>query len=304
MKSARLAALLLATATTAGAQSTEYGPFALRLPASARAVAMANIAVAGRDDDVLFYNPAQLFIARGTSASLTSLGNDWAGGTMSTVLRIGPGAIGIGVNHIEYQYDSQGPGYPFVREDLIGRSSDFIATSTHAALGYAQVWKGVRWGASANYAVDQVGLARYRNVVADVGAAKDFARFFTAGLSLQHLGLSAEAPGLPEEMSPPMKATLGIAGSGPVGPFDILLTTAASAQREGTVSGGFGAEVGWSWLSGYSILGRGGIRHPTEPGEPALSAGFGFIADRLSIDIAAEFFDNNRTGYRAGLRIR
>src|SRR5205085_2533644 len=52
------------------AQSENVAPLILRLPSSARALAMGNVAVAARDDDVLFYNPAQLVAARGMSLSM------------------------------------------------------------------------------------------------------------------------------------------------------------------------------------------------------------------------------------------
>src|SRR4051812_18391136 len=54
----------------ASAQNVGYGPLALTLPTSARTLAMGDIGVASRDDDVIFYNPAQLSVARGTSFSL------------------------------------------------------------------------------------------------------------------------------------------------------------------------------------------------------------------------------------------
>src|SRR5688572_7382266 len=112
------------------------------MPASARIQAMGDIGVAGRDDDVIFYNPAQLFIARGTSFSLARLSETARGGTMSTVLRLGPGAVGFGANYLEYQAPSL--AYPFDRDQIFDRNTSY-GTSVLGALGYAQVYKGFRF---------------------------------------------------------------------------------------------------------------------------------------------------------------
>lgn len=293
-----LALLLVIPAQFAASQSTQYGPLALRLPAGARALAMGNIAVAGRDDDVIFYNPSQLVIARGTSMSVARLSPNARGGTMSTVLRLGSGGLGVGVNYLEYRARN---GYPLTRDDVLDPNPN-LGSSILAAVGFAQVYRGLRFGASANYAADQILIERVRNVFADVGVSRDFLRFYTAALSVQHIG--GRAVRLTGNVAPPTKATLGVAGSRPIGPLDITATAAVSGALEDHLSGGVGAEIGWSWLSGYSISGRAGIRHPRELGDAALTAGFGVVADRLALDFAAELLAGDRVGYRAGFRIR
>ncbi len=318
MKRLPIAFSLAVLATSSSAQTTQYGPLALRLPASARALAMADIAVAGRDDDVIFYNPAQLVVARGTSMSFERMSPEVRGGTMSTVLRIGSGGLGIGVNYLEYR---RGPldGYPISRDDILDPRTntsppgvyvsgfDTMAvngsygSSTLATLGFAQVYRGLRIGASANYAVDEVGLDRYRNVVGDVGLSRDFARYFTGALALQHFG-GPMRDGV--AIRPPMKATLGVGWVAPAGPLDVTATAAVSAMREGHLSPGIGGEASWSWLSGYAISARGGVRYAHEIGDASYAGGVGFVADRVAIDVAAEVLKNNRVGYRAGFRIR
>ena len=65
----RVASLLVAAATL-GAQGAANATLAFELPGSARTVSMGNIGIVGRDDDVIFYNPAMLVVARvGTSAT-------------------------------------------------------------------------------------------------------------------------------------------------------------------------------------------------------------------------------------------
>ena len=166
--------------------------------------------------------------------------------------------------------------------------------------GYAQTVKGVRLGASANYAVDAISLERFGNVYADVGAARDFGRY-TVGLALQHLGPSLKRGG--DRIDVPALATLGMATSRALGPLDLLATAAVSANEE-KAYGGLGAELGWSWISGYSIAGRAGVHQPNAIGIADYTAGFGFTADRMTVDLAAELLDRGRMSYRAGLRIR
>jgi hypothetical protein len=296
------------------AQTTTYGPLALRLPASARALAMGDIAVAGRDDDVIFYNPAQLAIARGTSMSFVRMAPDQYGGTMSTVLRLGSGGLGIGVNFLEYRVRTG--IYPVSRDDILDPQPGSVSgTSTLATLGFAQAYRGFRIGASANYAVDEIGIDRFRNIVGDVGLARDFNRF-TAALALQHLGSpmqinppTAFAPSTNpllagDGIKPPMQATLGLGWVAPAGPFDLTATAAVSAMREGHLSPGIGGEASWSWLSGYAVSARAGVRHPHEVGDATYTGGVGFVADRVALDIAAEVLNNNHVGYRAGFRVR
>jgi len=302
-------------ASVSAAQTTTYGPLALRLPASARALAMADIAIAGRDDDVIFYNPAQLVVARGTSMSFERMAPEVYGGTMSTVLRLGSGGLGIGVNYLEYRVNTG--IYPISRDDILDPPPGSVSgTSTLATLGFAQVYRGFRIGASANYASDEIGIDRFRNIVGDVGVARDFSRFTTA-LSLQHLGTGMDinppniafAPStnpllLGRSIKPPMKATLGAGWAAPAGPLDLTVTATVSAMREGHVSPGVGGEASWSWLSGYAISARAGVRDPHEIGDPTLTGGVGFVADRVALDVAAEFLKGSRVAYRAGFRVR
>jgi hypothetical protein len=64
-----------------------------------------------------------------------------------------------------------------------------------------------------------------------------------------------------------------------------------------------GGEVAYSWLDGYSIALRAGVRR-TMPGEEPATAGIGFTMDRLSIDYAIEALSGPRAAQRFGLRIR
>lgn len=306
---ARLSALTLGLATAVGApaaaQSTLLAPIILRLPASTRALGMGNVAVAGRDDDVLFYDPAQLAIARGTSAQVEWFPDHAHGGTVSSVLRFGNGGLAVGASAVDYQIPD------VVAPDRAAfTTSGFDMTSLVGSIGIGQTFKGFRVGAAAKYAEESSALSRFAYTAADVGIARDVARFVTVGLSVQNLGSSS---GVDDIIAPdatlgrvelPLRGTLGAALSTEAGPFDLVATAAGMYGRdEGHVRAAGGAELGWSWLSGYEIALRAGARDP-EPGERAFTAGAGFTRDRISVDYALETLAGSRVAHRVGVRVR
>src|SRR6476620_1861441 len=80
-----------------------YAPLILLLPSGPRTLAVGNTGVAGRDDDVVFFNTAQLVIARGFSGSLERYSATSAGGTLSAVTRFNTGGIAIGMQMVDYE---------------------------------------------------------------------------------------------------------------------------------------------------------------------------------------------------------
>ena len=89
-------------APPARAQSGRYAPLVLQLPASTRALGMGNAWVAGRDQDVIFYNPSQLAVGTGLGVSLERYRSGSTLGTMSASTPLGGGAIGIGIQMLDY----------------------------------------------------------------------------------------------------------------------------------------------------------------------------------------------------------
>ena len=293
---------LLATALSlpAAGQNAGSAPLALTLPASTRMVAMGDIGVAGRDDDVIFYNPAQLFVARGTSMSLTRLSETARGGTMSTVLRVGPGAFGFGANYLEYQVVPL--KYPLMLGDVIG-GSFALGTSAVGAMGYAQTYKGFRLGATAKYAMDVIDIERFGSLYGDAGIARDFRNGrYTTALAVQHIGSSISRG--PERFRPPTTTTLGAATARQLGPLDGAATLGVSYSELDDFTAGGGAELSYSWLVGYSIAARGGVHQARQGGDTEFNGGLGFTADRMTLDVAVHRLPNDKAGIRAGIRIR
>jgi hypothetical protein len=305
-------AILCAQAVPGG----PYAPSVLLFPSGPRTLAMGNTGVASRDDEVLFFNPAQLAIARGMSASMENYSGLGNGGALSSVTRFSTGGIAVGMRVLNY--DTPFGMLPINRTTATDPNFP-SGTSFEAVAGLAQVLKGVRVGASAKYAQDQLAGTQLGRAAFDVGLAKDFFRFYTVGLAVQNIGSSMTAPcgivsGATNCPSPlaefpraslelPLETTLGVATSRALGEFDVVGTAALSMLRANYLTPSGGVEVGYSWLDGYAIALRVGGRRPL-PGEEGLTGGVGFTMDRLSIDYAVETLSNSHVGQRIGLRIR
>jgi hypothetical protein len=295
------------------AQDHAYTGLVFRLPSSVRMLAMGNVGIVGRDDDVLFYNPAQLVGARGTSASSERFSKFARGGTLSSVIRFNNGGIGIGATVTNFRTVSG--GFPYDRVEMTGDRALSSGSSNTLALGIGQVFKGTRVGITGKYLDEPSGSTRNAAGVLDVGVGRDFFGY-SFGLAVQNIGPKFELqvtrpnPGggfPPPPSNPssglPLSATFGAGRGLPVGPFDLFATAAVAWLRDGFVSPAGGAELGYNWLEGYNIILRAGARRPVR-GEGPITVGAGFIMDRLAIDYAIETLSGGRAGHRIGLRVR
>ena len=290
-------------------------PTVLKFPASARMLGMGDVGVASRDDDVVFYNPAQLAIARGMSASGSRYSANAGGGALSSVTRFNNGGIGVGVSMIEY--DALTPLLPGSPPTMNGHGG--TASSIDAVIGLAQVYKSVRVGVAAKYVDDQLPDVRINRAAFDVGLAKDFMRFYTVALAVQNIGGSTTypcpsctialsntppSPTLNVRAELPLRTTLGMATSRQLGPFDGAATFGLSMLRSNLLRPAGGFELGYSWLDGYGLALRVGSASPSV-GESSATGGLGFTMDRLTIDYGAEASWSGRgVQHRIGLRIR
>jgi hypothetical protein len=335
-RAAITAAILLPA--IASAQSAKYGqpyaPIVLLLPGGARTLALGNTGIVSRDDDVLFFNPAQLVIARGFSGSYERYSSTAGGGALSAVTRLATGGIAVGMSTVDYEMPND--VFPANRGSMLLDGPAF-GTSLEASVGLAQLFKGHRIGAAVKYFEDNVPGVRVSHAALDLGVSRDFLRFYTLGVSVQNIGPSTTIPcsfaaqsvtnctipsgppnpnlALTTPAHLPLRSTIGVGTSRPLGEFDVLATAAVSMIRTKFVSPSGGAELSYSWLDGYSAAVRAGARRPF-PGETPFTAGAGFNVDRLSIDYAlealraTEFFSNGssqvstRIAHRIGLRIR
>ena len=291
-----------------------YAPLILLLPSGPRTLAVGNTGVAGRDDDVIFFNPAQLVIARGFSGSIERYSATSAGGALSAVTRFNTGGIAIGMRMADYETPTN--LYPPNRATMLNAAPG-NGTSLEATVGVGQVIKGVRVGLAGKYIEDNVPAIRASGGALDLGVSKDFFGPYTFALAVQNIGASTDVPcsiavgcvmppgGVEPTASIPMplRTTFGVQTQRAVRQLDLMATASIWMLRANWVGASGGAELGYSWLDGYSIALRAGARS-TMPGEAAFTAGAGFTMDRLSIDYAAEALTGSRFGQRIGLRVR
>ncbi|HKO14948.1 MAG TPA: hypothetical protein VJU87_01860 [Gemmatimonadaceae bacterium] len=277
---------------------------------STRALAMGGTNLTGRDDDVLFANPARLAIARGTSAALEYFDPDTRSGTLSAVATIASGGVGVGANYLTGQAVTGNC-------DIIGGQTDTVAMSrVQGTVGLAQTYHSFQIGVAATYLSWQVGDARNHVMRADVGVARDFRLAdqmpLSVGLAVQNLGDRRSESSF---LQFPLSVALGASTGGPVGPLDVALAGQVALRRLARgaslayVVPALGAEVGYMWLDGYSVALRAGVRAQDNfESTRHWTAGAGLRLDRVSIDYALEEFspphEANLVAHRFGVRLR
>ena len=268
--------------------------------ASTRGLAMGNSNTASRDDDVIFYGPAQLAVARGTSAAAERVTAHLANGTFASSARIATGGVGIGVQIADGTNESRCEFRQFSR--------------ALAVVGVAQTFKRFRFGIAGKYASEQADSAQTSRFMLDAGVSRDFSVGdflpLTLALAVQNIGTSAVDT---IALVTPLRVALGAATGGPLGPLDLALASDLAVERTDTLSlfshgrllMGLGVEVGYSWLDGYSFSLRAGERvPPTRTDQRHFTFGAGLVLDRVSIDYAGEDLVGFRFAHRIGVRLR
>jgi len=292
------------------AQAPPTGPLVLHVPVSARTAALGNAWVAGRDQEVVFHNPAQLIgarpgfdmsISRFSAAShMLSAGSVFAAGKWS--LTFGWGAQLLGFNA------DAATSYPY-SPDLLLADGSRTGTSTLVTAGAAILVKKFRIGVAGKYASDLgVGSAtnllplraNHQVVLLDVGVARNLFGG-AAAIAFQNLGRhSRDNGGL---LTVPRQVAVGWSTTKVVGPFDVGVYTQVTARRDWT-SPAAGVEVGYSWIEGVNVLLRAGARRPDTSAEKPVVLGAAFTKDRLTVEYAVRFFTAGRTANGVTLRWR
>jgi hypothetical protein len=298
-----LSGALLLSASALDAQTVRASPQQLCLivppvpvSVSTRGLAMGNANTTGRDDDVIFYNPARLAIARGTSIAGERYDERTASGTLATVTRLASGGVGVGA-HVtsgrEFLCNDVGlPPFPPAQYETLAFGS----------VGFAQTVKRFQLGAAIKYAVNQ-GSFRATGLRGDLGVARDMSAGvipFSLGLAFQNIGSS-----LDDELMP-WRIALGGSAGGPLGPFDLNVAAQLATTHDDHFLPAGGLELGYQWLDGYGFALRGGARRGAPlTFEGNFTGGVGLTLDRLSVDYAFETQSGARPlGHRLSLRLR
>jgi hypothetical protein len=287
------------------AQPRAEGPLVLRLPVSARILAMGNAGVASTDADVVLINPGMLGQARGTAASLQRYGRFATGGALATVTTAGVMTVAVGVQFLDYAASS-------TRYDEAVRfgathlsdSGSVGASSSAFTLGIARTLFGWRVGGSVKYAEDRLGASHDGTVAFDVGVNKPMGPAALA-LVVQNLGAGPRLGGVRGPL--PTRIGLGYGGGGfsLSEHFDLAAQMAVTVEGKGFVRPAGGAELAWVPIEGVQVALRQGFRLPRERDEPLVTAGAGLTVDRFSVDYALEPMRGGRpVSHRLGVRIR
>lgn len=305
-----LCALVVVPAASARAQAPSSGPLVLHIPSSARTSALAGAWVAGRDQDVIFHNPAQLIgvrpgfdlsVARlGPASTIASMGSVFAAGKWS--LTFGWGAQIVGFN------GNAGFSYPYSPAVTLAEG-DRSGTSTLLTAGAAVVLKGFRIGVAGKYVSDMSSIAptvlnpvrvNQHMVLADVGVARNLFGG-AAALAVQHIGKHSHDEGVYARV--PRQLAVGWSTVKQAGPLDVGVFTQVTA-RKGWTAPAAGVEVGYSWLEGFLLTVRAGVRRPEVSLEKPVSLGAALTVDRLTVEYALRVFDGGRTANGVTLRWR
>lgn len=284
----------------AHAQAPASAPLILSVPSSARVAALGNAWVAGRDQDVVFSNPAQMVNTRPDFAvSAAHFGPGANGGSFATVYAAGKLSftLGVGVQTMNFT-TAAAQSTPFDVGTLLARGPADAQTSL-MTVGGAVLYKTFKIGVSGKYLSDRTSVNRHA-LVADIGVARNLFGG-VAALAVQNLGHAALSDTPAAKL--PRQVALGWSKTKPIGPLDFALFTQVT-QRRGWTSPAAGLETGFSWIEGYSVTLRAGARRPESSLEKPFTLGAAFSGDRLTIDYAMRFFDNSRRAHLVTVRWR
>jgi hypothetical protein len=284
--------------------------------ASTRALAMGDANTAGRDDDVIFYGPAQLAVARGTSVQAERYFDRLSGGTISSTGRLANGGIGVGAQLVEGRNVDLCPTASIIPPSLGGpfTSAPRMLSRALGVVGGAGTFKRFHLGAAGKYVSAQADAQRTSRFLLDLGVSRDFQlRDFlplSAALAVQNIGTSAVDT---NTLITPLRGALGLGSGFPVGPLDVAAAMQLAVERNGTMSivqhgrflAGIGTEVGYTWLDGYSFAIRAGERvSPAGADLRHFTFGAGVVLDRVAVDYAGEDRAGFRIAHRIGVRLR
>ncbi|MCC6244541.1 MAG: hypothetical protein IT353_16985 [Gemmatimonadaceae bacterium] len=289
------------------AQPVGEGPLVLRVPTSARFLALSQAGLVSTDGDAMFYNPGMLASSRGAAASLQRYGASAVAGSMATISTMGSMTVGIGAQFVRYEAaptasynDITRGGAPQLGEAVTNGVS---ATSTALTVGFAKTIKGFRLGANAKYVEDRIGLASDGTVAFDIGLNRA-AGFGTLGIVMQNLGVGPRISGVKGTL--PRRIGAGFGAARPIAThWDIGLQSALTLEGDLFVRPALGGELSYVPVDGVSFTLRQGFRRPREAGESFITAGVGMTIDRIALDYALEPMREGRpTAHRVGMRIR
>jgi hypothetical protein len=297
-----------ALARAAAAQGGAHAAVLLELPASTRALAVGGAAAALLDDDeALFYNPAQLAAVAHLSVGLSVqpyLANSVLGAA-SGAMRLGPGALALGVQTLEYGSADEVTPDPLSGETGVATGNRISASDLVASAGYALELRHVRVGGALKRVRQRVADVSGGVTAADLGAAVALGGWGTVGVAVQNLGGRLQLGGT----GAPLPRLVRVGAALPTwraGIVDVRTAVDAVQVRDGRLVPCGGADVTWRAPSGgLALAARAGVRGRGSSGEDVspFSFGGGLAKGHVALDYAYESFRTiGGASHRVGLR--
>ena len=293
--------------TPAIAQNRDRGPIILELPASTRALGMANsYAVGAPDSDMVFYHPGLLSGARGFSGSVQRYSPHSTLAAVSAGQSWLSGGVAFGLQVLTYGADgsdpTQGTDVLALPADLgsIRENGEIGVSEFVVSAGYGQTVKGVRMGFVGKLVQQRFGSMQGSTGAVDVGITASPGPV-TLGLSAQNIG-----PDLTmgeEDIPLPTRFTLGASTDRKAaGPLDLTASSAVSYRMDGHVIPSAGVEAAYWPVTGRTFAGRIGYRHlPEEQSGFPVTFGGGFYGDAIALEYAYEGFDSGQGAHRISI---
>ena len=296
-------------AVAASRAAAQSAGIVLQLPASARAAALGNTySASGRDDAVIFYNPAQLAVAvgagRSASASVQRYVAESNVAALSGAMRIGPGRVGLGLQLLDYGSEPEivpDPTYGGERGAETG--SRYSATDFVASAGYGVSLGRLRAGVTGKVIRQQLAWLSGSTGALDVGVALDVAGGTVAAV-MQNSG------GILTMGSSAMSLPLVYRGSAALPPIALgrlrmIETVELSQQRGGDLVPSAGAEIGMRAGDGVELAARVGLapRRDAESSTSRITVGGGISTGRFALDYGYQTVEGLGLGtHRIGFR--
>jgi hypothetical protein len=293
----------------APAQAPASAPLVLRLPAGTRATSLGNAWVAGRDEDVVFYNPAQIVARTGFNLSIARYGSTATQASMASGYAAGPWSMALGWGIQFADLHAREDSYPFTPDAVFDGGAVDVFTM-QAVAGVSFLVKGFRVGVAGKYATDRAHTPgnlfvaneqRHDAFLVDAGLARNMFSG-TAAIAVQNIG-NGPTDG-ERRIDAPLQAALGwSSNTRQTGEFDLGLYGQVTA-RTGWIAPAAGAELNYGWIEGFSVAFRAGARRPENDAEKPFTLGAAFTGDHLIVEYAHQFFDGGHHAHRMTIRWR
>jgi hypothetical protein len=286
----------LLTPVVVHAQGGTNAAVILELPSSARALAMGGAYSASSGDDAaIFYNPAQLALITGPTASASA--QRYVLSTMlaaaSVAVPVYRGVVSAGVQVLDYGSEPEiVPDENFGGERGTPTGARVSAADMVFSAGYSHAVTGrVRTGFTAKLIRQRIADLSGSAAAVDIGVSADMPGNFTLALAVQNLGpaltLGSSTAPLPRLVRLGAGTMVGGSALGLPPVATLTLMAEMVAREEGAIAPAAGAELSWGLTDELLLSGRVGFRSTPDAAEASvISFGGGLGGRGVMLDYA------------------